>query len=118
MRCMAQEYGWNVTRPIKSKTFHHGLPESFRIKRVLDLGALALVLCTVAMPVSEAWAADYYVSSPVTTSNGGYTLSIGDTLTITATGSVTTTGPSEYGVQTTTLRHDNHPQRTHHNNGS
>ena len=98
---MAQEYGWNVTRPIKSKTFHHGLPESFRIKRVLDLGALALVLCTVAMPVSEAWAADYYVSSPVTTSNGGYTLSIGDTLTITATGSVTTTGPSEYGVQTT-----------------
>ena len=81
MHCMAQEYGWNVTKPIKSKTVDHVLPESFRIKWVLDLGALALILCTVAMPVSEAWAADYYVSSPVTTSNGGYTLSIGDTLT-------------------------------------
>ena len=98
---MAQEYGWNVTRPIKSKTFHHGLPEGFRIKRMLDLGALALILGTVAMPFSVASATDYYISSPVITTNGGYTLSTGDTLTITASGSVNLTGPSGNGVQTT-----------------
>lgn len=90
-----------MTKPINSKTFNHGLPEGFRIKRMLDLGALALILGTVAMPVSEVWATDYTISTAVTTLNGGYTLSTGDTLTITATGSVNLTGPMQNGVATT-----------------
>lgn len=90
-----------MIRSFNSETLQHGLPEGFRLKRMLDLGVLALILGTVAMPVSEAWATDYYISSPVTTLNGGYTLSTGDTLNITANGSVNLTGPSGNGVQTT-----------------
>ena len=116
LRCMAQEYGWNVTRPIKSKTVDHGLPESFRIKRMLDLGALALILGTVALPVPTAWAVptDYVISGAATTTNGVENsdaprlTNAGDTLTITATGSVTTTGLN--GVETmvggTTITHN------------
>ena len=65
---------------------------------MLDLGALALILGTVALPAPTAWATDYVISDAATTTNGGATLSTGDTLTITATGSVTTSGIS--GVQT------------------
>ena len=110
MRCIAQEYGWNVTRPIKSKTVDHVLPEGFRIKRMLDLGALALILGTVALPVPTAWAVptDYVISGAATTTNDGATLSTGDTLTITATGSVTTSGLSglETTVGGTTITHN------------
>jgi uncharacterized protein with beta-barrel porin domain len=65
---------------------------------MLDLGALALILGTVALPAPTAWATDYVISDAATTTNDGATLSTGDTLTITATGSVTTSGIS--GVQT------------------
>ena len=84
----------------------------------LKLGALALILCSVALPAHTAWAAtDYVISGAATTTNGGANRlnTSGDTLTITATGSVTTSGSSEYGVQTTaggtTITH-NAPIRT------
>jgi hypothetical protein len=98
-----------MIRSFNSKTLHHGLPESFRIKRVLDLGALALILGTVALPVPTASAADYEIVDLTFATNGGATMySAGDTLTITATGSVTTTGQS--GVETmvggTTITHN------------
>ena len=35
-----------MIRSFNSKTLHHGLPEGFRIKWMLDLGALALILGT------------------------------------------------------------------------
>ena len=90
-----------MIRSINSKTFLHSLPEGFRVKRMLDLGALALILGTVALPIPTAWAVptDYVISGAAITTNGGATLSTGDTLTITATGSMTTSGIS--GVETT-----------------
>ena len=86
---------------------------------MLDLGVLALILGTVAMPIAGAWAAvDYTISTAVPATNGGNpapVLATGDTLTITATGSVTTTGQDESGLQTTvdgtTITH-NGPIRT------
>ena len=100
-----------MIRSINSKTFLHGLPEGFRVKRMLDLGALAVILGTVALPAYSAWAAtDYVISDAATTTNGGTgRLNVfGDTLTITATGSVTTN--LHYGVQAevggTTITHN------------
>ena len=42
---------------------------------MLGLGALALILGTVALPVPTAWATDYVISDAATTTNDGATLS-------------------------------------------
>ena len=66
-----------MIRSINTMTSHLGLHESLGLRRMLGLGALALILGTVALPVPTAWAVptDYVISDAATTTNGGATLS-------------------------------------------
>ena len=72
------------------ETSHNKISNYFKVKKSLLMGTVALVPMIGFMPIAQA--DDFVISTPETTTNGGVPIDGDDTLTITGTGSITTTG--------------------------
>ena len=77
----------------------------------LPFALAGLLAACLAAGVFEALAADFVIDRRVTTTNGGNTLAAGDTLTVNASGAITTSGSGADGINV-------FPQSTITNNGS